>query len=85
VSMGTIAARKAWEIVKNTENVLAIEYMNATQAIDFRDTRKLGKVTKKMHSMVRKYVKHIDNDRILAKDIQVMRDDVFEKVIGVIS
>jgi len=85
VSMGTIAARKAWNIVKNTENVLAIEYMNSAQAIDFRDAKKLGKGTRRIYSMIRKYVKHVENDRILSKDIQVMRDDVFKKVIEVIS
>ncbi|MFA5870970.1 MAG: histidine ammonia-lyase [Candidatus Paceibacterota bacterium] len=81
VSMGTIAARKAWKIVENTENVLAIEYLNASQAIDFRDIKKLGKMTKKAHSIIRKYVEHIENDRVLSKDIQSIRENVFEKII----
>ncbi len=74
VSMGTIAARKAWSIVNNAENVLAIEYLNATQAIDFRDPKKLGKRTKKTYAYVRKHVKKVNNDRILAKDIQAIRN-----------
>ena len=36
VSMGTIAARKATSILDNAENVLAIEFLTAAQAIDFR-------------------------------------------------
>lgn len=84
VSMGTIASRKGWAITNNVENVLAIEYINSTQAIDFRDTKNLGNMTKEVYSTVRKYIKHIDDDRILAKDIQIMRDDVFEKVLDVI-
>ena len=36
VSMGTISARKAREIIENVKNVLAIELMVAAQAIDFR-------------------------------------------------
>ncbi len=38
VSMGTIAARKAKEILYNTTRVLAIELFAATQAIDFGGT-----------------------------------------------
>ena len=39
VSMGTIAARKAWEIVRNAENVLAIEFVTGHKGIDFRDQK----------------------------------------------
>ncbi|KKT90260.1 MAG: Histidine ammonia-lyase, partial [Candidatus Jorgensenbacteria bacterium GW2011_GWA2_45_13] len=70
VSMGTIAARKAWEIILNTENVLAIEYLNATQAIDMRDPKKLGEGTKKAYRAIRKKTSFIKSDRILAKDIE---------------
>lgn len=81
VSMGTIAARKAWQIVQNTENVLAIEYLNAAQAIDFRGPKKLGKFTKKTYSIIRRYVKYIENDRILSKDIEIIRKKVFFDVL----
>jgi len=36
VSMGTIAARKAMEILKNTRNVIAMELLTAAQAVDLR-------------------------------------------------
>ncbi|MCL2171729.1 MAG: histidine ammonia-lyase [Defluviitaleaceae bacterium] len=46
VSMGTIAARKAAEILENVQNVLAMELLTAAQAIDLRlirpDWRKPG-------------------------------------------
>jgi histidine ammonia-lyase len=38
VSMGTIAARKCREIVKNAEYVIAIELMCAAQAMDLFTT-----------------------------------------------
>lgn len=70
VSMGTIAARKALEICNNTENVLAIEYLTATQAIDFRNPRKLGNKTAEAYRAVRKMVKKITKDRIFSADIE---------------
>ena len=36
VSMGTIAARKAAEILENTRNVIAMELLTAAQAVDLR-------------------------------------------------
>ena len=78
VSMGTIAARKAWEIILNTENVLAIEYLNATQAIDMRDPKKLGEGTKKAYRAIRKKTSFIKSDRILAKDIEKVREVLLE-------
>jgi histidine ammonia-lyase len=74
VSMGTIAARKALDIVKNSENVIAIEYLTALQAIDFRGHSKLGLKTKKIYQIVRKKVKFIDRDRNLSKDINLIRE-----------
>lgn len=74
VSMGTIAARKAWRICDNTENVLAIEYLNAMQAIDFRDPKKLAEKTGKIYRLIRKHLSPINSDRILAIDIKKMRE-----------
>ncbi|MDP3975830.1 MAG: histidine ammonia-lyase [bacterium] len=70
VSMGMFASRKALIIVKNTENVLAIELLNAAQAIDFRDPKKLGVGTKKAYESIRKVVPTLDKDRILSIDIE---------------
>jgi len=74
VSMGTIAARKAFEIIKNVEDVLSIEFLTACQAIDFRDPEKLGKETKKMYRLVRKTVSFISEDRELAPEISKIKN-----------
>jgi len=73
VSMGTISARNALKILKNVENVLAIEMLCAAQGIDFLKYPP-GKGTKKAHETIRKYVKHLDDDRILYKDIEKIRE-----------
>lgn len=66
VSMGTIAARKAREILGNVRKVLAIEFLMSCQAIDFRikDGYKLGNGTKKTYTSVRKNVPYFANDAI---------------------
>ncbi|MEK7109852.1 MAG: aromatic amino acid lyase, partial [Patescibacteria group bacterium] len=64
VSMGTIAARKARNIIENLESVLTIEIMTACQAIDFRLARgfKLGKETNKWYKKVRNVVPFFEKD-----------------------
>ena len=37
--MGANSATKLYRVVKNTEHILAIELMNATQAIAFRNVK----------------------------------------------
>jgi histidine ammonia-lyase len=72
VSMGSIAARKTVEILRNVEHVVAIELLCAAQGIDFRGSDKLGKGTKVAHSLLRKRVPMLKEDRVLSNDIQTV-------------
>ena len=69
VSMGTIAAVKSSEVVKNVRRVLATEIMAACQAIDFRDGLKLGIGTIQAYKVVRKKVDFLDKDVVMYKEI----------------
>ena len=69
VSMGTIAARKAKEILYNTTRVLAIELYAAAQAIDFGEPKKLGEGTKIAYEAIREKVDRLYDDRIMNVDI----------------
>ena len=69
VSMGTIAARKAKEIMGNVRRVLAMEIMCACQAIDLRGNKGLGAGTKIVYEEVRKVVPMLKKDRPLYEDI----------------
>lgn len=69
VSMGTIAARKAKEILYNTTRVLAIELYVAAQAIDFGEPEKLGEGTKIAYQEIRKKVDKLYDDRVMNVDI----------------
>lgn len=69
VSMGTISARKCREIVKNAENVIAIELLCATQALDLFTNLKPGAGTEAAYRVIREHVPHLETDRILSHDV----------------
>ncbi|UCG44546.1 MAG: histidine ammonia-lyase [Candidatus Bathyarchaeota archaeon] len=85
VSMGTISARKAAEILHNVEFIVAIELLCAAQGIDFRGPNQLGKGTEMIFRMIREHVPMLRKDRILSSDIQVIselvRNGEFSKVL----
>ena len=74
VSMGTIAARKAREILENVENVIGIELLCAAQGMDFRFPLRGGQGTETAHRYIRKYIPYLDNDRTLYPEINKARD-----------
>ncbi|GAA0124102.1 histidine ammonia-lyase [Clostridium sp. ATCC 25772] len=74
VSMGTIAARKARDILKNAERVLATELLASCQAIDFRNDLNLGKGTKACYDTIRKNVEFIENDVVMYKELDKVLD-----------
>ncbi len=70
VSMGTIAARKGREIVKNVENILAMELLCATQGLGFLLPLQPGIGIKEAYHIVREKVPPIKGDRRFSEDIQ---------------
>lgn len=89
VSMGMNTAIKNAQILDNAYGVLGIEFMAASQALDFREL-KPGKGVAKGKEVVRKYVEHLDVDRPLYPDHTKMKEVVksceileeVEKVVG---
>lgn len=77
VSMGTIAARKSYEILKNTEYVLAIESLCACQGLDFRKPLKTGKGAGIFHKLIRKEIKELYEDRLIKNDIETAKNLIF--------
>ncbi|NLM06261.1 MAG: histidine ammonia-lyase [Tissierellia bacterium] len=69
VSMGTIAARKATEILFNARNVLGMELLTACQALDLRGNKGLGQGTKILYDNFRKKVEYRSNDKAFQADI----------------
>lgn len=70
VSMGSNAATKALRIVDNLERILAIELMNASQAIEFRRPLKSSEFLESFIKSYREEVPLVTDDRILHYDIE---------------
>jgi histidine ammonia-lyase len=90
VSMGMWSARKAREVVANTEVVLAIELMCAAQAREFQRELRAGKGAEAVYAALREVVRPLKKDRYLKQDIEAARELVasgalvaaVERVIG---
>ena len=65
VSMGSNAATKLWKVVQNTERVLAIELMNAAQALEFRRPLRSSKAIEEIFTAYRAVVPFVDNDTVM--------------------
>ena len=70
VSMGANAATKLHRVILNLQRILAIELLNAVQAIEFRRPLKSSTAVEKIISDYRKVVSRNTVDRVLANDIQ---------------
>jgi histidine ammonia-lyase len=81
VSMGTIAARKAREIMMNVRKVIAMEILGACQAIDLRGNKGLGMGTQEAYNIVREKISKIDDDRVMYFDIDSCEDIIKSNVI----
>jgi len=93
VSMGTISARKCREVVKNTENVIAIEFLCAAQALDLFTNLKPGEGSLAAYRAIRAAIPHLDQDRVMNTDINTLVDlmrsgqitDAVEAAVGTLQ
>ena len=87
VSMGANAATQAFTLVKNVERVIAIELMNASQAIEFRRPLKTSPLLESFLEQYRKVVPFVKVDEVLhdsieasiqfLKDVDIEIDELF--------
>jgi histidine ammonia-lyase len=69
VSMGTTAAKKALQVVRNVEAVLGIELMCAAQALEFLKPMRAGAGVDRAYELIRERIEPLGADRVLAPDI----------------
>ncbi len=69
VSMGANGATKCLRILDNIETILAIELMNASQALAFREPKKSSPLIESLLKSYREIVPFVEEDRLLADDI----------------
>lgn len=78
VSMGANAATKCLRVVENLQTILAIELMNAAQALEFRRPLKSSSNLEEFYSAYRKKVSFVQNDKVLFTEIENSRKFLFD-------
>jgi histidine ammonia-lyase len=76
VSMGANAATKVYKIVNNVYSILAIELINASQALEFRRPAKTSEILEQFVKEFRYRVPFIEEDRVLHNDIAAAEEFV---------
>ncbi len=81
VSMGANAATKCFKVVENLQRILAIELMNAAQALEFRKPLKSSPAIENIVSEYRKQVKFLQEDEIMYteidKSVEFLKGEIF--------
>jgi histidine ammonia-lyase len=65
VSMGANAATKCYAVIENTGKVLAIELLNAAQALEYKRPLKSSATIEKLVSLYRKNIPFIEQDQVV--------------------
>jgi histidine ammonia-lyase len=69
VSMAANAATKCFRVVQNVERILAIEWLNATQALEFRRPMQTSPILENYVKKYRETVPFADIDRVFSDDM----------------
>ena len=77
VSMGTVAARKAFKSVSNAKHVLTLEVLADLQALSFRNAEGLGGGTGKIYQILNKDFNQYDNSGIFHDELVRFRKLLF--------
>ena len=77
VSMGTVAARKAYRSVSNAKHVLTLEILADLQAFSFRNADKLGQGTGKIYQTLEEHFQVYNDQRIFHDDLVRFRKLLF--------
>lgn len=76
-SLGSISARKCFEVLNNVEKIIAIEFLAACQGVDFLKPLKCGNGTGSAYTQVRSKVQHISDDVVMNDHIESVCDVIF--------
>lgn len=81
VSMGTVAARKAFRLVSNAKHIVTLEIMADLQALSFRNSSTMGFGTTAIYNILQKDFAVYDNSRIFHDDLTKFRKLLFSSQI----
>ncbi|MEN8126652.1 MAG: aromatic amino acid ammonia-lyase [Planctomycetota bacterium] len=77
VSMGTVAARKAYRSVSNAKHVITLEILADLQALSFRNAETMGYATKKIYQTLAEQFEVYDDRRVFHDDLVKLRKRLF--------
>ncbi|PLX82643.1 MAG: histidine ammonia-lyase [Desulfuromonas sp.] len=77
VSMGTVAARKAFKSVSNAKHVLTLEVLADLQALSFRNSQGLGEGTARIYRILNQEFRQYNNQSIFHDDLVALRKRLF--------
>ncbi|MFA5514745.1 MAG: aromatic amino acid ammonia-lyase [Desulfuromonadales bacterium] len=81
VSMGTVAARKAFKSVSNAKHVVTMEILADLQALSFRNAAGLGRGTGRIYEILSREFTVYNNDRVFHDDLVKLRRILFSSQI----
>jgi histidine ammonia-lyase len=77
VSMGTVAARKAFKAVSNAKHVLTVEMLAQLQALSLRNAQTMGRGTTRVYNALKGHFTVYDNTRVFHEDLVKFRKILF--------
>lgn len=81
VSMGTVAARKAFKSSSNAKHVLTLETLAMMQALSFRNAKTMGKGTTAIYTILGEHFRVYDNQRVFHDDLVAFRKLLFSSAL----
>ncbi len=81
VSMGTVAARKAFKAASNAKHVLTLETLADLQALSFRNADQMGTAIRRVYDVLMEHFEVYDNERVFREDLVKFRKLLFSSQI----
>jgi len=78
VSMGTVAARKAYTSIRNAKHVVTLEVLADLQALSFRNAATMGHGTTAIYTLLNQHFEVYDDQRIFHYDLVKFRKLLFD-------
>jgi histidine ammonia-lyase len=81
VSMATFAGRRLWDIFDNVAGILAIEWLAASQGLDFRAPLETSDKLNSVKALLRTKVSFYDKDRYFSPDIENAKQLIVDRCL----
>lgn len=77
-SMGSVSAKKCFEVVNNVKKIIAIEFLCAAQGMDYHRPLKSGAGCETAYKIIRQNIKHVSKDVNTSNMINKISEVIFD-------